>query len=91
MARSTKTMERITIDPDPAQAGQDAKICYDFSGLSLTSVTIKIEWKPDTIQDQEIILTPEAPCVVVKVPVGASGGFLIDQSGNSDTLGFLVG
>jgi hypothetical protein len=83
-------MERITIDPDPAKAGKNAKICYDFSGLSLTSVTVKIDYKPDSIPDSEVELTPEAHCATVKIPPGATGGFLIDQSGNSDTLGFLV-
>ena len=82
--------QRFTIDPDPPQAGQPVKICYEFTGTPLTETEIKIDWRPDTIPDESHAVTPADPCVTVTVPAGASGGFLIDTKGYSDDRGFLV-
>lgn len=83
-------MIRFTIDPDPPVPGKSLKICYDFAGLQITEAGIKIDWRPESIPDGEETVTESNPCVTVKVPANATGGFLIDQTGNSGDLGFFV-
>lgn len=81
---------RFSIEPDPAEAGKPLKICYDFDGLSIPEAKATVDWRPISIPDDEVTLTPAAPCATVTVPGGATGGFLIDTTGNSGDLGFFV-
>lgn len=86
--------QRITIDPDPPQAGGSVTICYDFDGLAETVAVadLTVDFRPDDIGgDVSIAPTKEDPCVVVQIPASADGGFVVDNGGHSDTLGFLCG
>ncbi|MCR9245629.1 MAG: hypothetical protein NXI31_11405 [bacterium] len=74
---------RITVTPNPANAGDDITICYDFSGVSETSVTLSLSWDPPHDPDS-VTLTPEDNCVVVTSSPNTEGLIISDNSGNSE-------
>lgn len=76
---------RISVSPDPLVAGQVGKVCYDFTGLSITSVELTITWDlpGGKVIKQVETVTLDSPCVTVPVPPTAGGVSIIDGSGNS--------
>lgn len=74
---------RITITPNPAQKGQDITICYDFSGLSETQVTLTLNWDPSQ-EPGSITLSPEDNCQTVTAGDSANDLLVADNSGNSE-------
>lgn len=79
----------ISVDPNPAQAGKPADVCYSpWSGISSTVITIT--WKPSTIPPTVIELTPGAPCATITVPTGATAGTAIDAQDIQPDLSFFV-
>ena len=80
--------QRITIDPDPPEQGKAAKVCYNFKGTGLSTVTLELTWDPDTLPGEDITLTPANNCKNVQVPATAVGGFITGPQ--TDDLGFVV-
>lgn len=85
-------VQRFTITPDPPSKGQQAIVCYAFSGLDPMpdSVVIAIDYSPDSIPGEQITVTPSEPCKTINIPANATSGILTDLSGESEEFGFGV-
>ena len=76
--------QRITLDPDPPQAGKPCTICYDFTGLELKDTKIVITYVPPGGEDS-VVLLPAANCADITV-AAATSMHLEDTSGESPEL-----
>lgn len=85
-------MQRISIDPDPPQAGKALRICYDFFGSGLTSTTLKIHYVP-TSYGTDTVTVSESPagssCKEILCPA-ASSLTIVDGSGVSQDLASVI-
>lgn len=75
--------QRITLNPDPPVAGQTLEICYDFSGLGLDKMRLRVTFDPDVVSPAEYSVTPDHPCVTILVPEGAQSITVEDLDGPS--------
>lgn len=76
---------RITVEPDPPQAGQPLRICYDFSGSGLESTTLRVTFDPGGSEDYAV--TPANPCVTINVPGNAETYNITDLASQSQDKG----
>lgn len=75
--------QNFTATPNPVAQNGTTMICYDFAHSGATSpVTVKLVWPG--VGAVTFVLTAEEPCTVVAVPPNATGGTLVDQSGQSE-------
>lgn len=85
--------QRFSINPDPPTQGQQATVCYDFAGLTDTSVQVTLDWYPDP-DSAEVIQRPDPPatkgCVTITVPGNAETLILTDPSGGSEDFSTSV-
>jgi len=75
-------VERITLDPDPPQAGQKLTICYKFEGSGRKEATLVVTFTPRT-GGGTFEVTEEEPCVTIDVPAGATWITVEDEGGPS--------
>lgn len=80
--------DRFTNNPDPAQAGANCDITYDFAGTGLNSVSVTIELTGAQGQKSSTTTTitkgaGTTGSISVGVPVGAVLMTITDNSGNS--------
>jgi hypothetical protein len=75
---------RIKITPNPAYAGQQQSICYDFTAApAITgSRMIEITYFPSG-ETRKVEVTDEDPCVLEFSPTGSTGVNVVDPSGDS--------
>ena len=76
---------RITVTPDPAPAGTEITICYDFDGAS-TPVTLSLDWDPDQLP-YSVTLSALDSCTKVTAAVNAQGLLISDDSEQSSDEG----
>ena len=78
------TVARIKITPNPANAGQQQSICYDFTAAPAVTgtKTLTITYNP-AIDERVVEVTPEDPCVLEFSPVGSTSVLIEDSSGDS--------
>lgn len=79
---------RISVDPDPPEAGESLQICYDFSGTGLESTTLTVTFDPGG--SENLLVTPHAPCQTITVPSNAEVYNITDQSAQSQDKGGSV-
>lgn len=78
-------VDRITVSPNPPCAGQSATICYDFSGVSGTTVNLTLEFEPDSIANIDITIDKDVSnCKTVTIPAGALRLTIVDPNGGAD-------
>lgn len=77
------TTQRITLDPDPPEAGQPVKICYDFDGLDPARTVLKVTFGPDATPGGEHEVDEDEPCVTIDVPQHATSITVEDLEGPS--------
>jgi hypothetical protein len=80
--------DRITVNPDPMEAGKSALICYDFTGLTSTSVQLSFTWDPAG-SPSSLELTSDDPCQTITVPE-ANTVLIVDESAQSADYGGAV-
>lgn len=80
---------RISITPNPPEAGKTAKVCYDFIGSGITSTVLDVEFTPPTGSGSYPV-SIGSPCVDVPIPDGAEFVLITDQDGVSEPLDRVV-
>ena len=84
-------MNRFTVTPNPVQQGGAVQVCYDFKGPppATSPVKVTIEWDgvPPPV---EFELSKDKPCGMLDVPTLATGGLLVDGSGQSEDRAITV-
>lgn len=81
----TTVTDRITVTPNPAPAGSEITICYDFDGAT-SPVTLSLDWDPDQ-QPDSITLSKADSCKKVTAARDAQGLLISDDSGQSSDEG----
>ena len=76
---------RITVSPNPAPAGSQIKICYDFDGAT-SPVTLTLDWDPPQ-NPGSITLSAADNCKMVGASNDAQGLLISDNSGQSSDEG----
>lgn len=79
---------RISVSPDPPSASFPMTVCYDFSGLSATEVTISLDF--GEAGGMSVKPTQDDPCVQVSIPAGATSVLLEDMSGRSADVSRVI-
>tara|TARA_R110002072_G_scaffold217365_2_gene375055 strand:- start:95297 stop:95602 length:306 start_codon:yes stop_codon:yes gene_type:complete len=72
---------RISVKPNPAPAGSEITICYDFSG-AVSPVTLSLSWDPSQ-EPSSIQLSSSDNCKKVTANDNAEGLLITDESGQS--------
>lgn len=81
--------QRMTQDPDPAQAGSKTKICYDTSGC-VFPIELTATLRPSNTVVTHTITSDANHCFDVSLPAGTTGGAVEDGSGQSAAFGISV-
>lgn len=76
---------RITVTPNPAPAGSEIKICYDFDGAT-SPVTLSLDWDPPQ-SPTSIKLSAQENCKKVTASADADGLLISDETGQSEDEG----
>ena len=77
----SQTTSRISVKPNPAPAGSEITICYDFSG-AVSPVTLSLSWDPSQ-EPSSIQLSSTDNCKKVTANDDAQGLSISDDSGQS--------
>lgn len=73
----------ITATPNPAKAGQQVMICYDFENSGQQG-TVTLSLTFDGLgTGQSVQVTPQQWCVSIRVPEGCASILIEDMTGNS--------
>ena len=75
----------ITVTPNPAPAGSEITICYDFEGAS-SPVTLSLDWDPDQLP-HSVELSAADNCTKVTAADNAQGLLISDDSEESSDEG----
>lgn len=64
--------QRISFNPDPPSAGSYCQICYDFSGLEISSTELRVSFDPAVVSPATYTVTKDAPCITIMIPEAES-------------------
>jgi hypothetical protein len=81
--------QRISFSPNPPVQGESVEICYDFTGLSITSTTLVVTFSPGGSPTSYSVST-EIPCFTITVPGSATSFLIHDSSKNSPDNGSMI-
>lgn len=81
--------QRISINPNPPRAGQQATVSYNFTGTTLAEVRLEITYSTTTPPDPEpaiITLKPQSNSKTITLPDDAEQITITDMDGESPDL-----
>ncbi|MEO0478399.1 MAG: hypothetical protein AAF196_02865 [Planctomycetota bacterium] len=82
----------ISVTPSPATAGGTIEVCYDFTGSTVDTVQLQVEFDllGGGTEQKTISLSKTDNCETVDVPSNATSGTVDDLSGQANPDGFAV-